>query len=100
MTWRSAVLVCLLGPFAALAALQATIAVSSRVHDPRSAQQIAALLVLPLVVMVVGQIAGAFYVPTALLGALSVGAAGTWVVLILLSVALFERETILTRWPS
>jgi ABC-2 type transport system permease protein len=95
---RSLLLVGVLGPFASLAALQATIAVSSRVNDPRSAQQVAVLLILPLILMVVGQIAGAFFLTTVMLVLLCLGMIAVWFGLILLSVALFERETILTRW--
>jgi ABC-2 type transport system permease protein len=98
ITARTFVLVCILGPLASLAGLQATIAVSSRVNDPRSAQQISVLLVLPLVGMLVGQVVGAFFVSAFGLLLLSVGVAVAWGLLILLSVALFERETILTRW--
>ena len=88
----------MLGPFASLAALQATIAVSSRVNDPRSAQQVAVLVILPLIGMLIGQMAGVFFVTTVILFLLCLGMIAAWVVLILLSVALFERETILTRW--
>jgi ABC-2 type transport system permease protein len=95
---RSVLLVGVLGPFASLAALQATIAVSSRVNDPRSAQQVAVLVVLPLIGMLLGQIVGTFFVTTPVLLALCFAMAAVWVLLILLSVALFERETILTRW--
>lgn len=95
---RTFVLLGLVGPLAALAALQATITVSSRVNDPRSAQQIAVLLVLPLVAMLVGQVAGAFVITTGMLIAIAVVLAVVWVLLVLLSVALFDRETILTRW--
>ncbi len=98
LTGRTLLLVAVLGPFAALAALQATIAVSSRVNDPRSAQQIAILLVAPLMVLFVGQIAGAFLVTTAVLAGVTAAIAAAWVLLVLLSVALFDRETILTRW--
>jgi ABC-2 type transport system permease protein len=95
---RTALLLLGIGPLAALAALQATIAVSSRVNDPRSAQQIAVLLVLPLVAMVVGQIAGAFVLTTAVLAGVAAGLALLWLLLLMLSVALFDRENILTRW--
>ena len=95
---RSLVMVGLVGPLASLAALQLTIAVSSRVNDPRSAQQISVLLVLPLVLMLVGQIAGAFIVTTLMLVVAGLALGMLWLVLILFSVALFERETILTRW--
>ena len=95
---RTALLIGGIGPFASLAALQATIAVSSRVNDPRSAQQIAVLLVLPLVAMLIGQVAGAFIVTTAMLTGVMVVLAASWIILLFLSVALFQRETILTRW--
>jgi ABC-2 type transport system permease protein len=98
LSLRSLLLIGVLGPFASLAALQATIAVSSRVNDPRSAQQVAVLLILPLMLMLVAQIAGAFSLSSPMLLLLSLGMAAAWVALILLSVALFERETILTRW--
>ena len=64
----------------------------------RSAQQIAVLLVLPLVVMLVGQVAGAFIVTTPVLLLISLALAILWLALIAFSAALFERETILTRW--
>lgn len=98
LTPRSAILVGLIGPLASLAALQMTIAVSSRVSDPRSAQQIAVLLVLPLVGMLVGQIIGAFFVPAWGLLLVASGLAVVWVILLLLGVALFDRERILTSW--
>jgi ABC-2 type transport system permease protein len=97
-TVRSGILVLVVGPLASLAALQATIAVSSRANDPRSAQQIAVLVVLPLVLLFVGQLAGAFFLTSALLLLVGVVALGAWGLLVMLSVALFERETILTRW--
>jgi ABC-2 type transport system permease protein len=68
------------------------------VNDPRSAQQVAVLIVLPLVVVLVGQVAGAFIITTPMLMLVGVGLAALWLVLILFSAALFERETILTRW--
>lgn len=98
LSFRSLLLVGVLGPFASLAALQATITVSSRVNDPRSAQQVAVLLILPLIGMLIGQMTGVFFVTTVILLLLCLGMIAIWVVLIFLSVALFERETILTRW--
>jgi ABC-2 type transport system permease protein len=95
---RSFAMVGVVGPLAALAALQMTIAISSRVNDPRSAQQVAVLLVLPLVVVLIGQVAGAFIITTPMLLLVGVALAALWCILILFSAALFERETILTRW--
>lgn len=98
LTVRSAALVGLVGPMGALVALQLTIAVSSRVSDPRSAQQVAVLVVLPIVGMLVGQLLGAFIIPTWGLLLVAAGLAGVWSVLILLGVAMFDRERILTGW--
>src|SRR5258705_1000560 len=67
LSLRTLILVGVLGPFASLAPLQATIAVSSRVTDPRSAQQVASLVIVPLILMLAGQIAGAFFITTAIL---------------------------------
>jgi ABC-2 type transport system permease protein len=95
---RSFVLVCIIGPIGSLAALQMTIAISSRVNDARSAQQIAVLIVLPLVMIMVGQVAGAVIISIPVLLLIAAVLAIAWVLLILLSMALFERDTILTRW--
>jgi ABC-2 type transport system permease protein len=98
ITSQTVILVCLVGPVASLAALQLTIAVSSRVNDPRSAQQIAVLLVLPFVVALFGQLSGAFVLTTPILLLISATLVIVWILLVMLSVTLFDRETILTRW--
>jgi hypothetical protein len=56
------------------------------------------LLVLPLAGMLVGQLSGLFFLSSGMLAAVSAALAAAWVGLVMLSVALFERETILTRW--
>ena len=98
LSGRSLILIALVGPLASLVALQLTVAISSRVNDPRSAQQIAVLLVLPIVLMLVGQVAGAFVITSTVLLAICAGLFVIWVLLVRLSVALFDRESILTRW--
>jgi ABC-2 type transport system permease protein len=95
---RTVLLVFAVGPLAALISLQLAVLVSSRVSDPRTAQQFGALLILPLTAVFVMQFNGALRltVPVilALLGVLVVG----WLVLVIVGVAVFEREAILTRW--
>lgn len=98
LTVRTAVLFGLVGPLAALAALQSAIAVSSRVNDPRSAQQVAAVVAVPLAGVLIGQLTGVFFLGTGLLLLAALGLLAIWAVLAVLSVALFQRETILTRW--
>jgi ABC-2 type transport system permease protein len=98
MTMRTVVLLLIVGPLAALTALQLAIAVSSRVTDPRSAQQLSAVVVLPIAALLVGQITGAFIIGTGLLLLAAAGLFAMWVVVAVMSVAIFQRETILTRW--
>ncbi len=97
-TARSALLVFLVGPAAALAALQAAIVVSSRVNDARTAQQFGVLLILPLTAVLVAQFTGSFWLSSAALVAIAGGLLVLWLALVVVSVALFDRETILTRW--
>ena len=98
MSVRSALLVFLIGPAAALLSLQAAIVISSRVNDPRTAQQFGVLIVLPLTALLVAQFTGALWLSASALAAIGAGMLAGWVVFLLISAALFEREAILTRW--
>lgn len=88
----------LLGPLAALVALQLAVCVSSRVNDPRSAQQIGALVILPISGVLVLQLTGSFVLTGPVIAALSLALLGVNAVLMLIGVRLFDREAILTRW--
>src|SRR6185295_9488585 len=88
----------LLGPAIGLASVVAGVIVSARVNDPRTAQQIGGIVIVPLVGIAVVQASGMI-----LFGA--TGYAITAAVVLLVSaiglrigVKLFGRETILTRW--
>jgi ABC-2 type transport system permease protein len=98
LTPRPLAIVFLLGPLASLAALQLAVCVSSRVNDARSAQQIGALIILPIAGLLVAQLTGnaILTVPRIILIALVLGVVN--VVLLRIGVALFDRESILTRW--
>jgi ABC-2 type transport system permease protein len=95
---RTAIVVLLVGPAATLLSLQAVILVSSRVNDPRAAQQVGALVILPLSGVFVAQFISSSWLSTAWLAV--IGAVGLifWTLLIRASVSLFNRETILTKW--
>jgi len=88
----------LLGPLAALAALQLAVCVSSRVNDARSAQQIGALIIVPLAALLIGTLTGAIQLTPKLIALISLILAGINVMLMRIGVSLFERESILTRW--
>lgn len=94
--WLAAVLV--LGPLLAVAGVDCAVIISSRVTDPRTAQQLSGVVVLPMVLVLVGQSMGLFMVDQALV-AVAIGACLlldlglTW-----FAVELFDREQVLTRW--
>ena len=94
----SLMMVFVLTPLIALLGLGAGVVISSRVNDSRSAQQIGGLLVLPIIMLIVGQMAGLFVLGP---GAALVAA----VVLLLLDlvvmrlgVRVFDREKIIAEW--
>jgi ABC-2 type transport system permease protein len=95
---RSLAMVFVLGPLAALAALQLAVCVSSRVNDARSAQQIGALIILPLAGLLVGQLTGTVALSGRVVLVLTLGLVVANAVLMRAGVALFQRESILTRW--
>jgi ABC-2 type transport system permease protein len=95
---RSLLLVLGVGPMAALVALQIAVLVSSRVNDPRTAQQFGALLILPLTGLFVMQFNGVFSLTLPIVAGLLAVLAVLWLILVLVGVVAFERETILTRW--
>ncbi len=94
--WLVAMLV--LAPLLTIMAVNVGIIVSSRTSDPRAAEQLGSLIILPLMVLFLGPLAGFIQlnVTTFMVAALIALAAD--VVLVYLGVKLFQRETILTRW--
>ena len=95
-TWLIGVL--LIGPLMAIAAVNFAIMVSSRVNDPRVAEQLSAILIVPLLGLMFAQIAGVIVINQQLM----LLVAGIFVLadfaLIYLGARLFQRENILTRW--
>jgi ABC-2 type transport system permease protein len=88
----------LLAPLVALLGVGVAVIASSRNDDPRAAQQVGILIILPVIGLLFGQGAGVLYLgPTVVLAA-SLITALLDVALLLLAVSLFRRETILTRW--
>jgi len=93
------VLACLLcAPLMSLIAIGLTVAVSSRVRDPRTAQQIATVLIFPIMAVLLGRLTGALTLnflfvlsATFVLGTIAL-------VVILIAIRLFKRGIILTRW--
>jgi ABC-2 type transport system permease protein len=95
---RSVATLFVLGPLAALAALQLAVCVSSRVNDARSAQQIGALVVLPIGGLLVAQLFGAIQLRMPFVVGLAVALVAINALLMTAAISLFDRESILTRW--
>lgn len=93
-----AVAMFIVAPLMTVFAVNIAIIISSRVNDPRAAEQLGMLVMLPILMIFFGSILGLFTLTTAsmlLFGAITllidVG-------LVILGVKLFQRETILTQW--
>lgn len=95
---RSLGVVLVLGPLAALAALQLAVCVSSRVNDPRSAQQIGALVILPISGLLIAQLLGGVLLTVPMILLIAAALVVLNAVLLWVAIALFDRESILTRW--
>jgi ABC-2 type transport system permease protein len=95
---RPLAVVFLLGPLATLAALQLAVCASSRVNDARSAQQIGALIILPIAGLLIAQLTGNVLLTGPVILGIALVLAGVNIGLMLIGVALFDREAILTRW--
>jgi len=94
--WLLAILVA--GPLMAVMAVNAALIVSSRVNDPRAAEQISMVVIVPLLALVFGQLAGVIVLNVSFMLISSVVLALVDIALIYAGARLFQRETILTRW--
>ncbi len=94
----SLMMVFLLTPLIALLGLGAGVVISSRVNDSRSAQQIGGLLVLPIVMLIVGQMAGLFVLGPAATVVAAIVLVFFDIVVMALGVRVFDREKIISEW--
>jgi ABC-2 type transport system permease protein len=88
----------LAGPLVAILAVNFAIMVSSRVSDPRTAEQISAILIVPFMALVFGQMAGVILLNVATMLIFCAIIVFLDIVSIVLGAKLFQRETILTKW--
>jgi ABC-2 type transport system permease protein len=94
--WLLAII--LVGPLMAVLSTNFSMIVSSRVNDPRVAEQISALVILPVVGGFMGQMFGLLLITQNFMWVISGITLILDAILIYLAVRLFARETILTRW--
>ena len=94
--WWLAVLV--IGPLLAILSVNFSIMVSSRVNDPRVAEQLSAIVIIPLLAVFIGQVAGLFILNRQLILLMTVVLVIIDLIMIYVAIQLVQRETILTRW--
>jgi ABC-2 type transport system permease protein len=94
--WIVAVFV--VGPLLTVLSVCTAIIISSRVADPRVAEQLSAVVILPIILLLVGQSMGLIILDRQIvvLGAIIVAIADA--ILLFIAVKAFQRETILTKW--
>ena len=96
LRWLLSVVV--VGPLMAIAAVNVSIIISSRVSDPRAAEQISMLILLPLLAVFFAQMMGLILLSVSFVLMTAVVLTLVDMGLVYLGVTLFQRETILTRW--
>jgi ABC-2 type transport system permease protein len=95
-TWLVAFLVVV--PLFALLAVGTGVIASSRTNDPRAAQQLGAVVILPIAALLFAQVFGLLRLDVWYVLGLAVAVGLADLVLLWLAVRLFDRESILTRW--
>jgi len=85
-------------PLLTVLAVNVGLLVSSRVNDPRAAEQLSMFVIVPVLALFFAQMAGALFVNLQTMMWLAVALLVIDVALIGLGNRVFQRETILTRW--
>jgi hypothetical protein len=94
--WLLAILV--VGPLMAVLGVIFALIVSSRVNDPRVAEQVSMVLIVPLLVVLFAQIGGLIVINIGLMAVTALLLLLIDIGLIYVGARLFQREAILTRW--
>jgi len=93
-----AVAMFIVAPLMTVFAVNIAIIISSRVNDPRAAEQIGMLVMLPILMIFFGSIFGLFTLTATSMLVFGVLTLLIDIGLVILGVKLFQRETILTQW--
>lgn len=87
-----------LGPLLSIAGVSIAVMVSSRANDPRVAEQLSALVILPLMLVFLGQVYGYIEISQFTILWIMVGLTIIDAGLLYFASQIFQRESILTRW--
>ena len=88
----------IVGPLLAVLEVTFALMVSSRVNDPRVAEQISMVIIVPLLGGFFGQMSGLFILDKQLISVVAIVLVALDVVMGYFAVQAFQREAILTRW--
>lgn len=94
--WLIAIFI--VGPMLALMAVTFALMVSSRVNDPRVAEQVSMVMIVPVLFGFFGQIAGLFVLNKTIITWVAVVMLFIDTALVYMATKVFQREQILTRW--
>jgi ABC-2 type transport system permease protein len=88
----------LVGPLLAVMAVSFALMVSSRVNDPRVAEQVSMIVIVPVLAGFFGQVAGLFVLNKQIISIVALVMLLIDALLLYLTTRVFQREQILTRW--
>jgi len=94
--WLIAIFV--VGPLLAVMAVTFAIMVSSKVNDPRVAEQVSMIVILPVLGGFFGQVAGLFVLNKQIISIVALVMLAADILLLYLTTNVFQREQILTKW--
>jgi len=96
LTWTLSMV--LLAPTACLMSILACVLVSSKVSDVRAAQQLGGFVVMPVVLLMLGVLAGYIFLSPVMIFVVAGLYGGLDLLLFFFAKAIFNRESILTKW--
>jgi ABC-2 type transport system permease protein len=88
----------LLSPLLALLSVTSGVVVSSRMNDPRAAQQVTGIFVIPIIALSLVVLAGKIFLNVWMVVLAATIILALDCLILYFAVKLFQRETILTRW--
>lgn len=86
------------GPLLSLAGVSLAVMISSRVNDPRAAEQLSVVIILPVMALFIGQLMGAVVINQGFLLLIAAALLLIDAGLLFFAIQMFQRENILTRW--
>jgi ABC-2 type transport system permease protein len=94
--WLIAIFI--VGPLLAVMAVTFSLMISSRVNDPRVAEQVSMVVIVPVLAGFFGQVAGLFVLNKQIISIVALVMLVLDALLLYLTTRVFQREQILTRW--